>query len=422
MSQRRKLQLFYILVDFLSAELVWLSFLLFRWLVYDGRMFSVDSVLIPAFDFWWPLILYPIGCLLVYYLSGYYLRVFRKRLTQELVTTFVSSVVITMVAFFIIIIDDQVENYHRYMVSMCVLWLLQFCISYLPRLAVTMLIRRHATLPATITIHSEADIQNIHPNKGDLVVVDLPDSHEELLYRIIQRLYPLDVEIAMVPKLYDMLTGAARIAELNDNPLVMITQHKASDSELCIKRAFDIVVSALALIVLSPLYALLWVLVYCSSKGPAFYSQERIGLHGKPFAIYKFRTMVQHAEEELPQLSTDDDPRITPVGKFMRKYRLDELPQMWNILRGDMSVVGPRPEREFFIRQIVEKAPYYCLLYKIRPGMTSWGPIRVGYTDTLQKMIDRLNYDIVYMENMSIRLDIKILFFTIGVILDGKGK
>ena len=422
MSQRRKLQLCYILVDFLSAELVWLSFLLFRWLVYDGRMFSVDSVLIPAFDFWWPLILYPIGCLLVYYLSGYYLRVFRKRLTQELVTTFVSSVVITMVAFFIIIIDDQVENYHRYMVSMCVLWLLQFCISYLPRLAVTMLIRRHATLPATITIHSEADIQNIHPNKGDLVVVDLPDSHEELLYRIIQRLYPLDVEIAMVPKLYDMLTGAARIAELNDNPLVMITQHKASDSELCIKRAFDIVVSALALIVLSPLYALLWVLVYCSSKGPAFYSQERIGLHGKPFAIYKFRTMVQHAEEELPQLSTDDDPRITPVGKFMRKYRLDELPQMWNILRGDMSVVGPRPEREFFIRQIVEKAPYYCLLYKIRPGMTSWGPIRVGYTDTLQKMIDRLNYDIVYMENMSIRLDIKILFFTIGVILDGKGK
>jgi lipopolysaccharide/colanic/teichoic acid biosynthesis glycosyltransferase len=124
----------------------------------------------------------------------------------------------------------------------------------------------------------------------------------------------------------------------------------------------------------------------------------------------------------MPQLSTDDDPRVTPVGRFMRKYRLDELPQMWNILRGDMSIVGPRPEREFFIKQIVEQAPYYCLLYKIRPGMTSWGPIRVGYTDTLQKMIDRLNYDIVYMENMSIRLDIKILFFTIGVILDGKGK
>ena len=127
-------------------------------------------------------------------------------------------------------------------------------------------------------------------------------------------------------------------------------------------------------------------------------------------------------DDDVPQLSTDDDPRVTKVGHFMRKYRLDELPQMWNILKGDMSIVGPRPEREFFINQIVEQAPYYCLLYKIRPGMTSWGPIRVGYTDTLQKMIDRLNYDIVYMENMSLRLDIKILFYTIGVIVDGKGK
>lgn len=423
MTQRRKLQLSYITVDFLSSELVWLSFLLFRWLVYEGMMFSVDTVLIPAFDFYRPLIFYPLGCLLIYYLSGYYLRVHRKRWTQELVTTFVSSVLISLLAFFIIIIDDQVENYHRYVVSLGVLWLLQFSISYVLRFLVTSLIRRHATQPATFTIHGEEEISQIKPKKGDMVVVDLPaTAQENTLYRIIQRLYPLDVEIAVVPKLYDMLTGAAKILEISGNPLVMITEYNTSDSELCVKRAFDIVVSALTLVVLSPLYAVLWLLVYCSSKGPAFYSQQRIGLHGKPFNIYKFRTMVQHAEDDVPQLSTDDDPRVTRVGKFMRKYRLDELPQMWNILRGDMSVVGPRPEREFFIKQIVEKAPYYCLLYKIRPGLTSWGPIRVGYTDTLQKMIDRLNYDIVYMENMSIRLDIKILFFTMGVILDGKGK
>ena len=423
MTQRRKLQLGYIAVDFVAAELVWLAFLLFRWLVYEGKVFSVDTVLIPAFDFYRPLILFPIGCLMIYYLSGYYLRVHRKRLTHELLTTFISSLVITLGAFFIIVIDDEVEDYHRYVASLGVLLLLQFSISYVFRLALTLLIRRHATPPASFTIHSEEEVADLRPNKGDRVIVDLrPSLDENVLYRIIQRIYPLDVEIAVVPKLYDMLTGAAKIPEIDSNPLVLITQHKMSDSELCIKRAFDIVAALGTMIVLSPLYLLLWILAYSSSKGPAFYSQQRIGLHGKPFNIYKFRTMVNNAEDDVPQLSADDDPRVTRAGHFMRKYRLDELPQMWNILKGDMSIVGPRPEREFFINQIIEQAPYYCLLYKIRPGMTSWGPIRVGYTDTLQKMIDRLNYDIVYMENMSLRLDIKILFYTIGVILDGKGK
>lgn len=423
MSQRRKLQLAYICTDIFSSEVVWLCFLLFRWLVYEGKVFSVDTVLIPAFDFYPPLVLYPIGCLIIYYLSGYYLRVQRKRLTQEVITTFVSSVLIALIAFFIIVIDDQVEDYHRYVVSLAVLWGLQFIISYVLRLCVTLLIRRHATPMATYTIHDEKDIDTLHPNKGDMIIIDLlPARDEETLYRIIRKVYPMDVEIAVVPKLYDMLTGAAKIQEISGNPLVMITRHKISDSELCIKRAFDVIAASATLIILSPLYALLAALVYASSKGSAFYTQERIGLHGKPFNIYKFRTMVQHAEDEVPQLSTDDDPRITAVGRWMRKYRLDELPQMVNILKGDMSIVGPRPERAFFIRQIIEQAPYYCLLYKIRPGLTSWGPIRVGYTDTIEKMVNRLNYDIVYMENMSVRLDIKILFYTIGVILDGKGK
>lgn len=424
MTQRRKLQLAYIGIDILTSELVWLVFLLFRWLVYEGKVLDVDTVLVPAFDFYPPLIFYPIGCLLIYYLSGYYLRVHHKRLSQELTMTFVSSVVISLAAFFIIIIDDQVENYHRYVASLVVLWMLQFSISYIFRLAVTLLIRRHAKQPATYTVRSEAEADKLNAAKGDMVIIDLPSSEDEnSLYRIIRHIYPMDVDIAVVPKLYDMLTGAARIPEvISDNPLVMITLHKATDSELCIKRAFDVVTAILTILVLSPLYITLWILAYSTSKGPAIYSQQRIGLHGKPFIIYKFRTMVKDAEENVPQLTASDDSRITSVGKFMRRYRLDELPQMWNVLKGDMSIVGPRPEREFFIRQIVEKAPYYCLLYKIRPGLTSWGPIRVGYTDTLQKMIDRLNYDIVYMENMSLRLDAKIMFYTIGVIVDGKGK
>ena len=196
-----------------------------------------------------------------------------------------------------------------------------------------------------------------------------------------------------------------------------------TDAELCIKRAFDIIISAVGLVILSPLLLIIALLVRLDSKGAILYSQERIGLYGVPFRIYKFRTMVENAEASgVPQVTHDNDPRITRVGHWLRKYRLDELPQLWNILRGDMSIVGPRPERPYFVEQIMKEAPYYCLLYKVRPGLTSWGPIRVGYTDTMEKMIERLNCDVVYVENMSLLLDMKILFFTVGVIVKGKGK
>ena len=257
----------------------------------------------------------------------------------------------------------------------------------------------------------------------DEVILDLKSkSKENDIYTLINRLYPANVEISVVPSLYDMLTGAAIIEDISDQPLIPITEYKMSDTELCIKRAFDIVASLCAMVICLPVYLVVALAVKCSSKGPVFYYQERIGLHGIPFDIIKFRTMYENAEKETPQLSLDNDPRVTKVGKWLRKYRIDELPQFWNILRGDMSIVGPRPERRYFIDQIEEKAPYYCMIYKIRPGLTSWGPIKVGYTDTLDKMIRRLNYDIVYVENMSLGLDIKIMFYTLGVIFNGKGK
>lgn len=427
-NRRKKQQLLYVFIDILSSLLVWGCFLIFRWLVYDGRVFSIDSVLVPMFNFYTPLIVYPIGCLLIYYLSGYYLRPLRKPYLRELRRTFVSALIISFGAFFIFIIDDPVTQYERYFTSLLMLFALQFLGSYIPRWLVTYISHKlDNDTPRTYTIHTMKEVEQFEQAHAvepyDEVILDFKSKTKENdIYTLINRLYPRNVEISVVPSLYDMLTGAAMIDEVSDQPLIHITEHKMSDTELCIKRAFDIVVSVAMLILLSPLYLILTLLVWYSSKGPVFYRQERIGLHGLPFEIIKFRTMCVHAETETPQLSADNDPRITKVGKWMRKYRLDELPQFWNILRGDMSIVGPRPERRYFINQIEEKAPYYCMIYKIRPGLTSWGPIKVGYTDTLDKMIRRLNYDIVYIENMSLTLDIKIMFHTIGVIFNGKGQ
>ncbi|MBQ2068304.1 MAG: sugar transferase [Paludibacteraceae bacterium] len=423
MTLRRKQQLWYLIADLISSELVWLCFLGFRWMVYEGRMELLEDVVVPAFSFWRPLVIYPFVCLVIYYLSGYYLRPFQKPLWRELMRTFLSAFVIALLFFFFIIIDDDVVNYNRYLLSFGVLFGLQFVLSYIPRLTITLLSRRRGIL-RTKEVHSMDEAKRLVSGEQDEVLIDLPEGYtDRQLYELIAQLYPLACEISMVPRVYDMLTGAARIGQLDRPSLIRITEHHMTDSGLCIKRAFDIVSALVGMVILSPLLAVISVLVWCSSKGAIIYRQERIGLYGRPFRINKFRTMVDKAESDgVPHLTKDDDPRITKIGRWLRKYRLDELPQLWNILKGDMSIVGPRPERPYFIEQIMKEAPYYCLLYKVRPGLTSWGPIRVGYTDTLEKMIERLNCDIVYVENMSVLLDLKILFFTTGVILKGKGK
>jgi len=408
--QHRWIQLLYISIDLLAAELVWFVFLYFRWLVLDGLVDDFNEFLEPAFDFsisnaYHPFLLYPLGCVIIYFLSGYYLRPGKQHISELIRNTFVTAIIISLGAFFLIIIDDltSVADIARYYLSLGFLLVLQFGIVFLLRIFPFFCFRNRITKERVIITHDQY-------------------TSEKELYQHIATLFPTGKEIGIEPSTFDILSGAAKIIHINESPIVIISNPAMSDSELVIKRTFDVFTSIVMLIILSPVMGLIALLIYIESGGPIIYRQERIGFRGQAFQILKFRTMINNSEGEVPQLANENDPRITRIGHVIRKYRLDELPQFINIIRGEMSIVGPRPERTYFINKITQVAPYYCMIYKVRPGLTSWGPVKVGYTDTLDKMVRRLNYDIAYIENMSLKLDIKIMFQTIGILLDGQGK
>ena len=210
--------------------------------------------------------------------------------------------------------------------------------------------------------------------------------------------------------------------QLVGDPLVDVSGCSMGDCERNIKWLCDVVISAVALVVLAPFYAMLAVAIKLDSKGAVVYKQRRIGLHNKPFTIYKFRSMVEDAEKDsVPQLSGDDDRRVTRVGRWMRKYRIDETLQFWNVLKGDMSLVGPRPEREYYLKQMMERVPYCALLHQVRPGITSLGMVKYGYARNVDEMIERLKFDLLYLENMSLVNDLKILIYTVKIVINGRG-
>ncbi len=280
-----------------------------------------------------------------------------------------------------------------------------------------------ATLPSLPCLGTLTDIEQTLRNLNIEEIFVFPEAGEEqALPLILSQCLAPHLIIRIHPSAENILLGAVRQYSVQSEPFIKISFDQMPLWQRLLRRGFELTACTLFGILLSPLLLYTAVRVRRSSPGPVFYSQERIGLHGKPFLIYKFRSMVAGAEADQPLLSSENDQRVTPWGHFMRKYRIDELPQLYNVLKGDMALVGPRPERAYFVEQIVKTAPHYRLLFNVKPGLTSWGETQYGYAENVPQMIERLAYDMVYLENQSLTMDLKILLYTIGVVLKGEGK
>lgn len=461
--------LIYILLDFAVSYGAWILFFLMRRYVFENAEFAFADK--KAYVQLLPAAIISIYWVFLYAVGGLYTDPYRKSRLREFFQVLKFTLLGVLIIFFRIFLDDlkpEDISYRFYLYYFLIQFfsiaLVHFSLSSITNIRIR---KRKIGFPTLIIgsgkqaykiwqelnsmkkslgfrVHGYASLPDRTSNEffgklkrfGDIsdlreilqkrkieeVIIALDKENQDELMDIIQRLEGTSARVKIVPGIYDYILGSVKTTHILGSPLIEIFPDILSTPEKFAKRAIDLFVSFMFLVIFSPVYFFIALAVKLDSKGPIFFMQERIGKAGAPFKIIKFRTMVTDAEKLGPQLSSDRDPRITKVGRILRKTRLDEIPQFWNVIRGDMSLVGPRPERQFFIDQIVEKAPHYRHLHRVRPGITSWGQVKFGYAENVDEMIERLTFDILYIENMSLLLDLKIILYTVIVMIEGRGK